>query len=51
MNAKGKLFVLWIFVAVIIALVITHFSHGLAFVLENLMALALPAQGGWIFKN
>ena len=48
MNAKGKLFVLWIFVAVIVAFVIAHFSHGLVFVLENLMACALPGQGRWL---
>jgi len=43
MTMKEKLLVLWIFVMVIVAFVITHFAGHLAFVLENCFALVLPA--------
>jgi len=43
MTMEEKLLVLWIFVMVIVAFVITHFAGHLAFVLENCFALVLPA--------
>jgi hypothetical protein len=42
MTMKEELLVLWIFVTVIIALLVTHIAGHLAFVLENCIAFALP---------
>jgi hypothetical protein len=42
MTMKEKLLVLWVFVMVIVAFVITHVAGHLAFVLENCLALVLP---------
>jgi len=47
MKAKQKLLILWLFVAVIITLVVTHFSHHLLFVLENCLAFALAGAMRW----
>jgi hypothetical protein len=41
MTMKEKLLVLWIFVMVIVALVVTHTASYLAFVWENCFACAL----------
>jgi hypothetical protein len=41
MTMKEKLLVLWVFLMVIVALVITHVAGHLAFVLENCFALLL----------
>jgi hypothetical protein len=42
MTMKEKLLVLWVFLMVIVAFVITHVAGHLAFVLENCFALILP---------
>jgi hypothetical protein len=42
MTMKEKLLVLWVFLMVIAAFVITHVAGHLAFVLENCFALVLP---------
>ena len=42
MTMKEKLLVLWVFLMVIVAFVITHIAGHLAFVLENCFALVLP---------
>jgi hypothetical protein len=42
MTMKEKLLVLWVFLMVIVAFVITHVARHLAFVLENCFALVLP---------
>jgi hypothetical protein len=42
MTMKEKLLVLWVFLMVIVAYVITHVAGHLAFVLENCFALVLP---------
>jgi len=42
MTMKEKLLFLWVFVAVIVAFVLTHVAGHLAFVLENCFALLLP---------
>jgi hypothetical protein len=42
MTMKEKLLVLWVFLMVIVAFVITHVAGHLAFVLENYFALVLP---------
>jgi len=42
MTMKEKLLVLWVFLMVIVAFVITHLAGHLAFVLENCFALILP---------
>jgi hypothetical protein len=42
MTMKEKLLVLWVFLMVIVAFVITHVAGHLAFVLENCFALVLP---------
>ena len=47
MKAKEKLLFLWLFVVVIIAFVVTHFSRHLMFVLENCLAFALAAPMRW----
>jgi hypothetical protein len=47
MKAKEKLLFLWLFVVVIIAFVVTHFSHHLLFLLENCLACALAGPLRW----
>jgi hypothetical protein len=42
MTMKENLLVLWVFVMVIVALVLTHVAGHLAFVLENCFAFVLP---------
>jgi hypothetical protein len=42
MTMKEKLLVLWVFMMVIVAFVLTHVAGHLAFVLENCFALILP---------
>jgi hypothetical protein len=42
MTMKEKMLVLWVFLMVIVAFVITHVAGHLAFVLENCFALVLP---------
>jgi len=42
MTMKEKLIVLWVFVVVIVAFVLTHVAGHVAFVLENCFALILP---------
>jgi hypothetical protein len=42
MTMKEKLLVLWVFVMVIVAFVVTHIASHLAFVLESCFALILP---------
>ncbi len=42
MTMKEKLLVLWVFLMVIFAFVLTHVAGHLAFVLENCFALVLP---------
>jgi len=41
MTMKEELLVLWIFVTVIVALLVTHIAGHLAFVWENCFACAL----------
>jgi hypothetical protein len=41
MTMKEKLLVLWVFVMVIVAFMVTHIAGHLAFVLENCFAFAL----------
>jgi hypothetical protein len=41
MTMKEKLLVLWVFLMVIVAFVITHVAGHVAFVLENCFALVL----------
>ena len=43
MTMKEKLLLLWVFVIVIVAFVLTHFAGHLAFVLENCFALVWTA--------
>ncbi|HXN51183.1 MAG TPA: hypothetical protein VN943_04540 [Candidatus Acidoferrum sp.] len=42
MTMKEKLLILWVFLMVIVAFVVTHVAGHLAFVLENCFALVLP---------
>jgi len=42
MTMKEKLLLLWAFVMVIVAFMVTHIAGHLAFVLENCFALILP---------
>jgi hypothetical protein len=42
MTMKEKWLVLWVFVVVIVAFVITHVAGHLAFVLETCFAFVLP---------
>ena len=44
MTMKEKLLFLWVFVAVIVAFVLTHVAGHLAFVLQNCFALVLSVQ-------
>jgi hypothetical protein len=44
MTMKEKLLVLWVFVMVIVAFVVTHIASHLAFVLESCFALILPVK-------
>jgi putative flippase GtrA len=41
MTIKEKLLVLWLFVMVIVAFVVTHIAGHLAFVIENCLAIVL----------
>jgi hypothetical protein len=43
MTMKEKLLVLWVFVMVIVAWVLSHLAGHLAFVLESFFALILSA--------
>jgi hypothetical protein len=42
MTMKEKLLVLWLFVMVVVAFVVTHVAGHLAFVIENCFAIVLP---------
>ncbi len=42
MKMKGKSFVLWLLVIVIACVVVTHIGGHLRFVLEHLVAFAMP---------
>jgi len=42
MTMKENLLMLWVFVMVIVAFMVTHIAGHLAFVLENCFALILP---------
>ena len=42
MKMKGKSFVLWLLVIVIVGVVVTHIGGHLRFVLEHLVAFAEP---------
>ena len=42
MTMKEKLLILWVFLMVIVAFVVTHVAGHLAFVLENCFALVVP---------
>ena len=47
MRTNKKLLFLWLFVVVIVAFVLTHFSHHLLFLLENCLAFALAGPIRW----
>jgi hypothetical protein len=42
MTMKEKLLVLWLFVMVVVAFVVTHVAGRLVFVIENYLAIVLP---------
>jgi hypothetical protein len=42
MTMKEKLLVLWLFVMVVVAFVVTHVAGHLVFVIENCFAIVLP---------
>jgi hypothetical protein len=42
MTMKEKLLVLWVFIAVIVIIVVTHIAGHLAFIVENCFAFVLP---------
>jgi hypothetical protein len=42
MKMKGKSLVLWLLVMVIVGVVVTHFGGHLRFLLEHLVASAVP---------
>ena len=46
MKMKGKSFVMWLLVIVIVGVVVTHIGEHLRFVLEHLVASAMPMLRG-----
>jgi hypothetical protein len=47
MGAKEKLLVLWLFVVVIVAILMTHFFHHVLLAFENCFAFVLAGLIHW----